>query len=253
MIRLLLLIFILLLPSVTWAKDLAEVNNVPITEAQVLAMDPSAKNNHSNMLKALQVLINRQLLLTQAKREKISETSAFKTALTVQKENLLVSYVLASYFQRHPIRQKKIYSAYQELVKKAPDKEYRVREILVHDRSEAMKVIHDLRQGQRFSNLAAEYSVGPNAALGGELGWVSLGQLQVNLGMAIRGLSIGEVTGPLSLPEGWGIIQLLNVKAAKILPLDVVKMHLISDLQQKETEAYLEKLRKEAHIHIFLQ
>lgn len=248
MIRFLLVIFLFSLPVVSWAKVLAEVNNMPITEAQVLAMDPSAKNNHSEILKALQVQINRQLLLIQATDEKISEMPSFKAALASQKENLLVNFALESYFAQHPVSQKKIHLAYQKLVKNAPDKEYRVREIIVHDRSEAMDIIHALRRGQRFSNLAAEHSVGPNAALGGELGWLASSQLQANLGKAIRELSIGEVTGPVSIPEGWGIIQLLGVHDAKILPLDAVKAHLISELKQKETEVYVEKLRKEAHI-----
>lgn len=248
--RRLLIAIVLLAPGIASAKTIAEVNGTPITQAQVLAANPSAKDNPAAAKETLQTLINRTLLLAQAKADKIPQNPAYSAALIAQEENLKINFALNEHFTRHPISEKQIQAAYQALAKSAPDQEYRVREILVNSRPEAEKIITEIAKGKDFSILAAANSVGPNAALGGELGWIALTQLQVSLGKAIRHLHPGEVDGPIAVPEGWAIVQLLGKHAAHVLPIEALHARLEANLRQKATNKYLEKLRKEAKVQI---
>ncbi|MBU2855943.1 peptidylprolyl isomerase [Acidithiobacillus ferrooxidans] len=248
--RRLLIALVLLAPGVASAKNLAVVNGTPITQAQVLAANPAAKGNPTVTQETLQTLINRTLLLARAKAEKIPEHPAYQSALAAQKENLLINFALNEHFARHPVSKEQIQTAYQALVKSAPDREYRVREIIVNSRPEAEKIIASLAKGKDFSILAAAHSAGPNAAVGGELGWVALTQLQVSLGKAISKLHSGEVAGPIAVPEGWAIVQLLGEHTAHVLPLEALHTRLETELRQKATNEYLEKLRKEAKVQI---
>lgn len=55
--------------------------------------------------------------------------------------------------------------------------EVHVRQILVHDESLAGDIASRLRKGAAFEDLSAQYSLAPNAKRGGDIGYVSRGEL----------------------------------------------------------------------------
>jgi peptidyl-prolyl cis-trans isomerase C len=55
--------------------------------------------------------------------------------------------------------------------------EIHVRQILVHDESLAGDIASRLRKGAAFEDLSAQYSLAPNAKRGGDIGYVSRGEL----------------------------------------------------------------------------
>ena len=56
----------------------------------------------------------------------------------------------------------------------------------------------NLRAGMDFAALATRYSVGRNAATGGDLGWVAPGDLVGDLGAAVAGLQEREISPPVT-------------------------------------------------------
>ncbi len=66
-----------------------------------------------------------------------------------------------------------------------------------------------LRQGQPFDQVAREYSRGPNAARGGNIGVVNKGDLfDPSLEQAVFALSVGEVSAPVVSSRGVHLIRL---------------------------------------------
>jgi peptidyl-prolyl cis-trans isomerase C len=237
-----------LLPGTALAANLATVNGQILTEAQLVAANPAAKGNPAIAKATLQTLINRTLLLQQAKKEGIERSTGFRQALANEKENLLINKALAHYLAKHPVSEKATHARYENLVKTAPKHQFRLREIVVPSYAAAEKTITDLQKGGNFSILAADHSQGPNPNLGGELGWLTDNQIPAPLLAQIRKAKPGEVTGPIPVPEGFAIVQVLGERAARILPLSAVAAQLEAQLRNQKTAEYLQKLRSRAKI-----
>jgi len=237
-----------LLPGTALAANLATVNGQILTEAQLVAANPAAKGNPAIAKETLQTLINRTLLLQQAKKEGIEQSAGFRQALVNEKENLLINKALAHYLDKHPISKKAIHARYEDLVKTAPKHQFRLREIVVPSYAEARQILEAIKKGAGFSILAADHSQGPNPTLGGELGWLADNQIPAPILVQIREAKPGEVTGPIPVPEGFAIVQVLGKRPASVLPLSAISTQLEAELRNQKTAEYLQKLRSQAKI-----
>ena len=91
-----------------------------------------------------------------------------------------------------------------------PDQESQVVE-------QANRLIGQLNAGAKFSLLAREFSQSASAAVDGDLGIVSKGQLDTEIERAIEGLSPGEIAGPIRTLSGFYILKLHN----RVIPAQV--------------------------------
>jgi parvulin-like peptidyl-prolyl isomerase len=88
--------------------------------------------------------------------------------------------------------------------------QYNIRHILLPDETLALSVLSRLNSGEDFSTLATQFSVGPSAASGGNLGWMSRGMASPDFMEAVCQLSTGEISGVVKTPMGYHIIQLVE-------------------------------------------
>jgi peptidyl-prolyl cis-trans isomerase D len=82
-------------------------------------------------------------------------------------------------------------------------------------RSKAEAALKEARGGKDFLEAAKKYSEDPSGAQGGELGWISPGQLLPALDQAVFALKKGEVSGILESPLGYHIFKAEDVKQEK--------------------------------------
>lgn len=75
-------------------------------------------------------------------------------------------------------------------------------------RKDADEVERQLHQGAPFAMVARQFSQHPTAATGGEMGWISDGQLAPELNQALAKMSIGNISDPIRSTGGWYIIGL---------------------------------------------
>ncbi|WP_379920798.1 peptidylprolyl isomerase [Erythrobacter sp. R86502] len=76
--------------------------------------------------------------------------------------------------------------------------------------SNAQKIMQQLQQGGSFVAYARQFSEATTAVVGGDLGWVRLGQLPPQLADAARTMSTGQLIGPVEIPGGFSILYLIN-------------------------------------------
>jgi len=74
----------------------------------------------------------------------------------------------------------------------------------------ANRLMQQLRAGAKFSALAQEFSQSASAAVGGDLGWVTQGQLDAELEREIETLRPGQIAGPIRTLAGFYILLLLE-------------------------------------------
>lgn len=96
--------------------------------------------------------------------------------------------------------------------------EYRLGEIYLSATTEnraavlqnAQAIMEQLQQGGSFVAYARQYSEATTAVVGGDLGWVRLGQLPPQLAAAARVMNTGQLQGPIEIPGGFSILYLIN-------------------------------------------
>ncbi len=97
--------------------------------------------------------------------------------------------------------------------------EYNIGEIFLSDTPQtrdavfenAKKIVDQIKQGGSFQAYARQFSEASTAAVGGELGWIRLQQLQnPTLENAVQQLQPGQLAGPIEIPGGFDILALID-------------------------------------------
>ncbi|RCK53702.1 peptidylprolyl isomerase [Thalassospira profundimaris] len=74
----------------------------------------------------------------------------------------------------------------------------------------AQKIIGALRNGASFEGLARQFSANASAANGGNLGWMSAGEMDSTLEDAINKMQPGQISQPIRTVRGYYILKLLD-------------------------------------------
>ncbi len=118
----------------------------------------------------------------------------------------------------------------------------------------ANEVAAKLKAGDKFAALARQYSGGPTAAAGGDLGDFKRGTLGDVLENATFSLPAGANTAPIRTRQGYVILHVDAHQNAGVPPLSDVEQKVQEALYfqqlQPALRAYLTKLRSEAYIQI---
>ena len=131
----------------------------------------------------------------------------------------------------------------------------RISHILVKTEDEADKILDRLRNGEDFAKLAREKSIDTRTAKnGGDLGYMSKGQMMPEIEAVAVRLKVGEVSNPVKTRAGYEIIKVTDKKFGKLIEFDKVKRVIMQRLaaeQQKEAfDSYVEQLKKSYKVEI---
>ncbi len=103
-------------------------------------------------------------------------------------------------------------------------RQVKARQVLVQNAETAKQILRLLSRRKRsFESLAAEYSVAPEAAQGGDLGWVKRGELPAELQTPIFELSEGKNSKVVHTSFGYHIFKVGKIKKSQVPAFDEVK------------------------------
>ncbi|NIY18793.1 MAG: hypothetical protein GWM98_30030, partial [Nitrospinaceae bacterium] len=118
--------------------------------------------------------------------------------------------------------------------------------------SKAARALKKIRQGQKFEEVAREYSEDISANSGGDLGEIERGKMVPEFEKAAFQLKEGEVSGIVKSPYGLHIIKVDKFIPGGTVPFEEVRAQIQRKLQSEkgktEYEAYLTELRQNAFI-----
>lgn len=108
--------------------------------------------------------------------------------------------------------------------------------------------------GEDFGDLAREYSEDIGSAQeGGDLGWVSPGQMVPEFDQAMKNTPVGEISDPVRTQFGWHILQVegrrdqdMTTEATRNKAME----YLHGRKYQEELDAWLQQIRDEAFVDI---
>jgi tetratricopeptide (TPR) repeat protein len=82
-----------------------------------------------------------------------------------------------------------------------------IRIIVVGSETQAEQLLKRLQGGEDFAALARQHSIDPSAGDGGSMGKVDPATLRTELRDALKGVSPGQIKGPVKIPTGYAILQ----------------------------------------------
>ena len=91
-------------------------------------------------------------------------------------------------------------------------KEVKASHILVEKRSEAERILEELKKGTDFSELAKKYSGCPSKKRGGDLGWFGRGRMVPEFEKAAFSLKKGELSDIVKTQFGYHIIKVTDTR-----------------------------------------
>jgi peptidyl-prolyl cis-trans isomerase SurA len=122
-------------------------------------------------------------------------------------------------------------------------------------RSRAEDVRDRARKGTSFEALAKEYSAGPGADKGGELGTFARGEMESTLDDVVFALQPGQVSDPIATPGGFHVLFVEERIAGAHRPLDEVsdeiRESLYSEALEQRFQNWLSRdLRERHHVEV---
>ena len=123
----------------------------------------------------------------------------------------------------------------------------------------AGKAIARVKAGEEFAKVAqAESDDDSTKSTGGELGWFQRGSMaNPEWEPIVFAMEKGDVRGPVTGPAGFHVFQVTEIKRSDLKPFPEMKEQLQRELRRREmdkqTQTWVEELRKKAYIDIKLQ
>ena len=121
-------------------------------------------------------------------------------------------------------------------------------------KEEANRIMEKLKSGEDFGALARQYSDGPGAKDGGDMGIFKISELNQEMARVVHNLSTGEVGAPIVTPGGIQIIKVVEKDQGGEKSFEQVKNSIRSTLyRQALNEKYAEwikELREKAYTKI---
>ena len=178
-------------------------------------------------------MLNTQHITIQQLRSSLSGAGASEDALRAQITASIAwqKAVQDEYGDRVDVTPEMVNSEMQRYAESANKTHYHLMEIFlpVENPEQNAKVKKDaddietqLHQGAPFPMVARQFSQHPTAATGGDIGWVSDGQLAPELNDAVAKLELGGVSAPIRSTGGWYILAVRERQEAmgtKIAPI----------------------------------
>lgn len=270
-VAVLILIIPLLFVFVTCAKKegqkgayLAKVGNVKITQAD---LEREIKNlpdfaqkifeGNGGKERFLNELVKKELLYQEALKKGLDKNTDYLKKVEDFKKITLIGHLLEKEIEsKAKVTDQEVKDYYEKHKEDfAPVSQIRMSLILLKTEEEAKKILERLNKGEDFAKVAKKSSVDLNSAKnGGDLGYLSRGQMTAELeAIAVR-LKTGEISEPIKTQSGYQIIKVTDKKIGKVVEFERVKnfisQHLSAEKQKEVFDSYIESLKKSYKVDI---
>jgi peptidyl-prolyl cis-trans isomerase C len=251
----LLLALIAVTAAPAFAQNLAVVNGKPIPSSRVDAIvkqveaQGQAKDSPQLRAKVKEEVIAREVLMQEALKQGYDKKPDVKQALDSARQTIVINALAREYISKHPVSDADVKAEYDKFKAQTGDKEYHVRHILVETEQQAKDIIAKLKGGAKFEDLAKQSKDQGTANSGGDLDWAVPSSFPPEFANGFKNLQKGAVTDtPVKTANGFHVIKLEDVRAAKLPSLDEVKPQIQEELAQRKLAAYQEEMVKKAKV-----
>ena len=123
-------------------------------------------------------------------------------------------------------------------------------------KNQALQLHKRVMDGESFDLLALNYSQGPAAAQGGDVGFIGRGTIIPEVEAAAFSLPVGQVSEVIESSVGFHIIQVVDKKGAGLKPLAAVREEIKTKIEDekldKKFDEWMASVRAKSHIEMKL-
>ncbi len=237
---------------------LASVNGEPLTLQDLQEGFESSHQGHTALLAGagavrqfLEKTVDRRLLIQEALRIGLDKDPGIRQAVdTLVAERARDQLYKDEVARRQEVPEKAIQEVYPKIIH-----QYRARHILTYAQEDAEKALGRVRAGEAFGAVAGEVSISGTAGKGGDLGFVTWGQLDPRLEAEIEAMQPGEVRGPIETDQGWNLLLLEEKTQREDRPelaklRTRIKMTLSQRMMSRRSQEYYEELRRRWKVQV---
>lgn len=240
------------------ADAVASVNGEKITQEQYksylkqrASQVPRGKQAPANRLQVIDELINRKILLQEARKLKLHKNKKVLAQIKQQRNNILIQALFSRSPASKPITDKELKKFYLQRISNVDPREFKARHILVKKEAKAKELIEKLNNGADFEELAKTESTGPSGKNGGDLGWFSAEKMVPAFSKATAKMKKGTHSQtPVKTGFGYHIIKLESTRKRQVPKFEDVKNKIKPMIQNQRVQEYMVKLRNKAKIEI---
>ncbi|GAB3412064.1 peptidyl-prolyl cis-trans isomerase [Massilia agilis] len=251
----LLLALIAVAAAPAFAQNLAVVNGKAIPSSRVDAIvkqvvaQGQAQDTPQLRDQIKKEVIAREVLMQEAMKEGYDKKPEVKAALDNARQTIVINALAREYITKHPVTDAEVQAEYDKFKAQTGDKEYHVRHILVDSEQAAKDIIAKLKGGAKFEDLAKQSKDQGTANNGGDLDWAVPAAFPPEFANGFKNLQKGQVTEtPVKTANGFHVIKLDDVRAAKLPSLQEVKPQIQEELAQRKLAAYQDEMVKKAKV-----
>lgn len=166
-------------------------------------------------------------------------------------------FIRRSFGGRIRVGEDEVEEQYRKIVRAIEQPRFLVREILLNadtltDQQRvariSQEIVSQLRNGVDFAAVARQFSVSPTAARGGQLGWVTLEQLDPAVAAVLTQMQPGQVSTPIAASGGFYIMLLQNREesrtgGAQNNKFDILTLSFNADTDADDIDAFVANFR----------
>lgn len=237
------------------ARPFASVNGVAIPQVEARIILEERRASGATDSPALQnavrnQLIGRELFAQQARKLGLDRDPAVQARIRMGNEEILARAYQQDYIARNPPTEEQLRKEYDSTKQRSGDKEFHLRQIVLATEDEAKGVIARLRSGESLQSLATQSRDESSRNRGGDLGWISPGNLLPQFAEAVQKLNKGQYTAqPVKSAAGWHVLLLEEQRPFTMPPYDArMQAQIRQGLSRQALAAHLAELTKAAKI-----
>lgn len=200
----------------------------------------------------LERLIQQRLLIVEGRKNKLEDSDEVKVRLK-RLEDALVGEVYLNQLIEQNMTPGLLDQRYKDfLAKNPPVDEVRARHILLKTETDAKNVIGHLDAGKKFDEAAKEFSTGPSAASGGDLGYFKRGDMVKPFADAAFAMKAGQVTPlPVKTRFGWHVIKVEERRSVTPPSFEEMKPRMLRDAGRTIAVGVMQQLVEGAKVERF--
>jgi peptidyl-prolyl cis-trans isomerase C len=254
------------------AKVGGEIITVDDFESELSSLPEYTQKRMNTMeqkKKHLEKMIDERLLLLEAGKRKLDQDEEIQKKVDRYRNRLITEKLYREIAtERSAVGAEEIQAYYQEHKDRFQQKErIRVSQILIlsppnasaekqaEAKKKAQEALNRVRAGEDFATVAKEYSEGPAASRGGDLGFFSRGRMVPEFEeIAFSLKEVGDKSDLVRTKFGFHIIELTGRQPAQELALEDVKDRIVRQLEsarrREVRQSLADELREQAKVEI---
>jgi len=237
-------------------NPIVRVGDAYLTEEAIESLLPSEERVPiEDKRRFVERWVDTEILYQEALRRGVGDDPRVRTRIRALEQEFMADHLTFLELRNRTVVTEEEIETYFETHEQEYRYEYRVSHILVSTLEEAQNV-QKLLENNSFAWVANRQSIDPVARRGGDLGYLSKGNMIPEFESAVFEMEPGEVSDIVKSDFGYHIIKLVGMRESLVTvdPADVraqIVNMLIMEKREKAYESFLESLRSGADIEYY--